>query len=154
MLSSLPHTPQLCSFIHNHVIILGGSPPSMNFQPQVGLLLLCLKNERLSDTFFLARGLSSDVVLRLYSHATSRNRVPVAASQQARVVYAGLVSQSLYPYNRRFADRRIIFHSSKSRGAFVVPDLPSLTHLRALPDYSCKLPECARPDDGILIPPY
>jgi len=85
-----------------------------------------------SAIHFLARGLSSDVVLRLCAHSTSRNPAPVAAPQQARVVYAGLLSQSLHPYNRRFSDRRIIFHSGKPSSAFVVPELPSLTHMRAL----------------------
>ena len=82
--------------------------------------------------FFSACGLSSDVVLRLYAHSTSRNPVPVAATQQTRVVYAGLLYQSLYPDDRRFSDCRIIFLSSKSCSASVVPNLPSLTHLKAL----------------------
>jgi hypothetical protein len=107
----------------------------MTFQPQVSLSqLLVMSQERKTQRYivFLARGLSSDVVLRLCPHSTSRNPVPVAAPQQARVVYAGLLSQSLHPYNRRFADCRIIFHSSKPRSASAVPDLPRLTHLRAL----------------------
>jgi hypothetical protein len=94
---------------------------------------LCLKNERLNDTFFFStRGLSSAVVLRLRAHSTSRNPVPVAAPQRTRVVYAGFLYQSLHPDNRRFADCRIVFRSSKHHSASVVPDFPSSMHLRAL----------------------
>ena len=81
--------------------------------------------------FFMACGFSSDIVLRLCAYSTSRNPAPVATPQQARLVYSGFLSQSLHPYNRRFADCGIIFRSSKHRSAFIVPDLPSLMRLRA-----------------------
>jgi hypothetical protein len=93
---------------------------------------LCLMNETLSDTFFLARGPSSGVLLWLCAHSTSRNSVPVAAPQQARLVHVGLLTQSLHPSNWRFSLCPNIFHSTKLRSAFIVPDLPSLTHIKAL----------------------
>ena len=105
----------------------------MTFRPQVSLLLLCPKNKNpVILFFFLTRGLSSDIVLRLCAHSTSRNTVPVAAPQQERMVYARFLSQSLHPYDRRFADCSIIFYSGKHRSAFTVPDYPNLTHPRAL----------------------
>ena len=70
----------------------------------------------------------SDCVLRLFSHSTSRNPVPVATPQQARVVYAGLPFQSLHPDDRRYASCHIIFHSSKPLSASFIPDPPDLMH--------------------------
>ena len=106
----------------------------MTSQPQVSLLLLMSQLSRMNTQqfFFSLMDFFSAVVLRLYAYSTSRNPGPVAAPQQEGMVYARLLSQSLHPYNRRFADCSIIFYSSKHRSAFAVPDLPSLTHFRAL----------------------
>ena len=115
-----------------------------------------VSRKKASTIFFFFSGsrISSVVVLRPCAHSTSRNTISVAAPQRTGVVYAGLLFQSLHPYNRQNADCRIISHSTKHRGASVVPDLPSLTHLRTLTEHSCKLPECTCPDGGMLITPY
>ena len=76
----------------------------------------------------------------------------MAATQQARVVYAGVFSQSLPPYNRRLADCSIIFNSSKHRSMSTIPDLLSLMYLRVLTNYRCKFTKCD-PGDGKLTPP-
>ena len=64
------------------IIIPDGPAPFFSFQLQVSLLLVISQERTLNDPFFfLAHGLSSDVVLRLSAHSTSRNPVPVAAPQ-------------------------------------------------------------------------
>ena len=64
--------------------------------------------------------ISSRLVLRLFPHATSGNQVPVAASQQTRVVHVWLPAQSLCPYVGNHPGYRVIFHSSGLGSASIV----------------------------------
>jgi hypothetical protein len=50
---SLSHTPLLCSFVHDHVIIPDGSTLSLTFQPRVSLSPVMSQKRKLSYTFFL-----------------------------------------------------------------------------------------------------
>ena len=113
-----------------------------------------MKDSAIPFFFSPARGLSSVVVLRLYTHSTSRNPVPVAAPQRARVVYARLPCQSLHSDDRHLADYRVVFHSSKQRSTFVVAD-PSKFDASESPDRTIAVSYRSGSvvNDGKLIPP-
>jgi hypothetical protein len=70
---------------------------------------------------------SSNVVLRLCDHFIPGNSIPVAPTQQARVVYTSLLSQSLPSCFRIPSDTPIVFFPVDFASEFViqVPDLKS-----------------------------